>query len=263
MESAKEHGIENIFMTMWGDNGKECSFYSVLPSLYTVRRIYDGETDIDKIKTEFEQITGEDYNHMIALDFPNCIGGNFELNNVCKHMLYADPFVGALDATVNINNAADYERFSNMLADYAAESKSYGYIFEEASSLCNVLSVKYTLGLDTRMAYQTGDKDKVRRLFERYDYVIEALNDFYNKFETLWYNENKPFGFEVHDARLGGLIHRIRSCRKRLEKYCDGKIESIPELEERLLDWFGDEENLQMKSPYLNNWSMIISPNVV
>ena len=38
MQSAKEQGIENIFLTIWGDNGKECSFYSVLPSLYTIKR---------------------------------------------------------------------------------------------------------------------------------------------------------------------------------------------------------------------------------
>lgn len=62
MEAAKKCKIENIFLTMWGDNGKETSFYSVLPSLYAVRRYYDGARDIDKIKREFKELTGEDYN---------------------------------------------------------------------------------------------------------------------------------------------------------------------------------------------------------
>ena len=34
-------------MTMWGDDGAECSYYAVLPSLYAMKRIYDGEEDIE------------------------------------------------------------------------------------------------------------------------------------------------------------------------------------------------------------------------
>ncbi len=42
----------------WGDGGKECSFWALLPSLFAIRKIYDGETDIEKIKTEFRAAMG-------------------------------------------------------------------------------------------------------------------------------------------------------------------------------------------------------------
>ena len=49
--------------------------------------------------------------------------------------------------------------------------------------------------------------------------------------------ENKPQGWEIQDARLGGLIRRIKTCRERLQKYLTGRIEKIDELEEEILDY--------------------------
>ena len=47
--------------------------------------------------------------------------------------------------------------------------------------------------------------------------------------------ENKPFGFEVHEIRIGGVLLRLKSCRQRIIDFCNGKIHSIDELEETLL----------------------------
>ena len=49
-----------------------------------------------------------------------------------------------------------------------------------------------------------------------------------------WMAENKPHGFDVQDHRLGGLLQRMRSCMERLQDYRDGRIEAIPELEEKI-----------------------------
>ena len=56
-----------------------------------------------------------------------------------------------------------------------------------------------------------------------------------DRFHTLWYTENKPHGFEVQEARLGGLLYRLGACKKRLLSYLDGKENTLPELEEELL----------------------------
>ncbi len=34
MAQASAHNVQNILITMWGDNGHDCSYFSVLPSLY-------------------------------------------------------------------------------------------------------------------------------------------------------------------------------------------------------------------------------------
>ena len=41
MRACRDCGIQNVLITMWGDNGKECSFYSLLPSLFAIRQFYE------------------------------------------------------------------------------------------------------------------------------------------------------------------------------------------------------------------------------
>ena len=53
--------------------------------------------------------------------------------------------------------------------------------------------------------------------------------------------ERKTFGFEVQDIRIGGLLQRIKRCKRTLENYLDGKIDKIEELEQEILPPFGVE----------------------
>ena len=265
MQSAKEQGIENIFVTMWGDNGKECSFYSVLPSLFAIRQIYDGETDMQQIKRRFFEITGEDYDAMIALDIPNYVGGNtICTGTVCKHMLYADPFFGALDTTVRPGVTEEYRQHAKTLSAYAKTSKNYAYLFESAAALCDLLSVKYDLGVRTRAAYQAKDKAALKEVVKDYGLVLEKLQYFYDKFSALWYKENKPHGFDVQDIRLGGLMQRLKACQNRLSAYLGGSLEEISELGEELLDWFGGGTKInEIDTPCVNSWVHASSVNIL
>ena len=265
MHSCRENNIENIFITMWGDNGKECSFYSMLPSLYAVRRAYDGVTDEATIKAEFKAITGENYDEMFALDIPNYVGGNESVcGNVSKYMLYNDLFLGLMDSTVQDGVPAEFAKHAQTLAGYAKNSKNYAYLFESASALCDVLSSKYDLGMRTRKAYQAGDKTTLKALVNEYDVVLTKLETFYEKFSTLWHMDNKPQGFEIQDQRFGGLMLRIKVCKKRLNAYANGELDSIPELEEKLLDFLGGGEELNNKvTPLYNGWLWTVSPSVI
>ena len=263
MQSVLENGIEDVFITMWGDNGKETSFYSVLPSLYAIRRYYDGERDMDKIKSEFKELTGENYDALCALDEPNYVGGNDKTEkNVSKQMLFSDPFNGFLDSIVKAGVTEEYKMLAKKLSDFGKTSK-YGYIFESSSALCKVLAVKYDLGLRTRKAYQSGDKTALLKLINDYEDALYLVEDFHCKFEKLWFTENKPQGFDVQDLRFGGLKQRLISCKNRLSAYLRGEVENIPELEEKLLCYFGDEENFREDIPVHHDWRKTITVNAL
>ena len=263
MSALRETDVENIFMTMWGDNGKECSFYSVLPSLFAIRKVYDGETDMTKIKSEFEAITGESYDGLSELDLPNYVGGNKTCTgNVCKHMLYSDPFNGFLDTTVKDGVAAEYAAHAERLTELGKNS-GFTYLFDSAAALCEVMSVKYDLGVRTRNAYKNNDKSTLLNLADDYAKTVELLEKFYEKFQTLWFIENKPHGFDVQDIRFGGLMQRLKACRNRLIAYATEKISSIPELEEELLDFYGDGKEFRKDTPCYNGWIVNVSGNVI
>ena len=132
-------------------------------------------------------------------------------------------------------------------------------MFDTAAKLCDVLAVKYDLGLRTREAYQAGDKDALKALAENeYARLGRLLDVFARAFEKQWMTDNKPHGFDVQDLRLGGLIRRTDACRRRLLDYVSGKLDRIDELEEALLP-FGEKE----KSTNFNKAPMNATVNVL
>lgn len=242
VKSAAHHNVKNIFITMWGDDGKECSFYAVLPSLFTIKKIYDGETDMAVIKSEFKKIVGIDYDAMMLLDLPSDAGkGKNTTNNPCRYMLYNDPVLGILDPIADENYVKEFKSASRKLAKYSKDGE-FAYIFNCEKLLCDVLALKCDLGVKLRAAYKADNKDELKALALKIKKIEKALDNFYYAFRKLWYTENKPHGFDVQDIRLGGLSRRLKSARERIEAYVSGEISDISELEENLIDPICREE---------------------
>ena len=121
-----------------------------------------------------------------------------------------------------------------------------------------VLELKYELGLRTRNAYQNDDRETLKKLAnEDYPEVIRRLKIFHKAFEKQWMIDNKAYGFEVQEMRLGGLVCRLDSCRRRLLAYMNGRISRIEELEEMILPYGKKEESIS-----LNKASFSASANV-
>ena len=262
MDVCRERGVENIFFTLWGDNGKECSFFSLLPSLYYLRRYYDGVKDRKQIAKEFEELTGESFERMMYMDYPNYVGGNtVGHRDPSKYMLYNDPFFGWLDTQAKDGVDKEYKTLARRFATYAKESENFGYIYNLFAKLCKALSYKYDLGVRAREAYQVRDEQALRAVLMDFKKAEKAIEAFYEAFLDLWDKENKPNGFEVQDARLGGLMQRMKHCRRRLQNYLDGKEDTLPELEIELLDFWGNGKEYNKATPGYPCWGATITQN--
>ncbi len=227
--------IEHVLITMWGDDGAECSFFSILPALYAIRRYADGVFDMTVIKAEFEKIFSIPYDVFTLLDLPNTVPGtepNFKYPSLVY--LYSDPFMGIFDLYAADMPEVPYAEYAARLQPYTSLPE-YGYLFDAMRKLCLAVEKKYKLGVNTRKAYAEKDKAELRRIAEEvYPVIIERINDFYYAFQKLWYTENKAFGFEIQDIRIGGVLLRLRSCRERLLAYVNGEADRIEELEAEL-----------------------------
>lgn len=244
MIACRENKVKNIFFTMWGDDGMECSHFSQLPALMYIAECAKGNFDEDKIKAKFKRIVGVDYDAFMSVDLPNYVTDDSPYRSECpsKYMLYSDPFLGFLDYTVSEGAGARYKEYAKTLGSVAKTTRKYGYVFKTLSALCEVLEIKYELGVKTRAAYKAGDKAELKRLaIEDYAELEKRVKNLHTAFEKQWYTDNKPSGFEVHDGRLGALILRLASCKKRLIAYADGRLDKIEELEADILR-FGSKE---------------------
>ena len=149
--------------------------------------------------------------------------------------------MGIFDKNIEKETLPPYGRYVAILQDGATRAGEYAYLFENLSALCSVLELKADLGVRTRRAYLAGDKDGLTKIAEDYTETIRRLDVFHQAFCHQWHKENKPFGWEVQDARLGGLMQRLKTCHQRLCAYISGELERIEELEEEILPWSGSE----------------------
>lgn len=246
MESVREHDVKNVIITMWGDNGKECSFFSLLHALYAIRQYADGNFDEAKISQGFYDLFQIKYEDMMLLDLPNYRDFNAELKgaeNPCKSLLYTDPFLGWLDNAVAKNRPIPYAQYAERLKKAKKSAGELAYIFEQLEKLCSVLAIKATLGVKTRKAYQSGDRKALAPIIKEYSELKKRLITFHEVHYALWHKENKPQGWEIQDARIGGLIQRVETCKKRLKLYVAGKLDKIEELEEEILP-YGDGDTM-------------------
>ena len=248
LEAARKNKTKNVFFTMWGDDGGECSRFAVLPSLFYLSEIAKGNTDEEKIKVRFKQKFGLAYDDFMLLDQLDRVAGNGEgthqYANPSKYALASDTFTGWLDYTIEPNAAYRFEELSEKLAAVAKKSRRFAPLFNEAAKLSSLLAVKYDLGLRVRAAYKAGDKETLEKIAkEDYPLAIRRLSVFMDAVEKQWLTENKRFGLDVQHIRLGGIKTRLEFCRKSLLSYLAGEMESIPELEEEILPWAKSEKS--------------------
>lgn len=251
-------GVKNAFITLWGDNGGECSMFAALPGLMHAAAVAEGMGEAE-MKAKFRTITGEDFDDMLSLDLPNHIYGEdigVGCSNYSKNRLYNDPLIGLLDANnekpVDTGIFAEYAAKLDALADKGTE---FAYLYRTQAALCRALEIKFDLGNVTRAKYLARDREGVRKIADGdYPRFISLLEEFYAAFRAQWNRDNKTYGFEIQDIRIGGLKFRCESCRARLTDWCDGRAENIPELDEPVIN--ADRGDV----PY---WNDMASPSVM
>ena len=235
-----EGGISDVFMTMWGDNGGECSSYAVLPTLCYAACIGQGITKMSDIKQKFYEWVGVKYDDFMLLDMPNLIEdisdkkGSALVVNPSKYFLYADCFMSIFQNSEKAEYSEKYTAIARKLKYASKRAGEYSYLFDTLASLCTLLSVKVNICTRTRDAYTKGDNALLNDVIADYKKMIKLTKAFHNTFRNQWFIENKPHGFDVQDIRLGALVGRMQACLERIEQYRDGKISSIPELEETI-----------------------------
>ncbi|MGN1062249.1 MAG: family 20 glycosylhydrolase, partial [Candidatus Scatosoma sp.] len=265
IRAAKKQGVNDILITLWGDNGGECSPYAVLPSLLYAAECARGNFDAANAKKKFEALFGESWDDFMLCDLPcpePLAKTGYRLG--VKEMLYSDYFLSSFDCGVSGTGEEReaYGQFAKLFAEAAKRSKNYAYLFESYAALSRALAVKYDLGYRTRKAYEQGDKQALALLVSDYEKTLALLEEFAQTYEKQWLKENKPHGFDVQDIRLGGIIQRTKSCMRRLKAYVGGEISKIDELEEPDVD-FSTGGAPKRNGVRYNCYQVIASANVI
>ena len=138
------------------------------------------------------------------------------------------------------------------------KSAKFGYFYNTLSLFCDFLANKSTIGLRLRKAYKSGDKKTLESLKNEILVCEKKLAKFLNAYRYQWYLENKPFGFDIIDGRIGFLNNRMHTAYLTVKDYLQGRIKNIPELEEEIQPWHGSN----IDDPIcIGNWTELASVN--
>lgn len=276
--------IKDVVITAWGDDGAEAGAFSVLPVYWSDAAVAYGQD----YEAGFRLMTGLTLAQFIQLDTANPYSvDGITYSNCSKFLLYNDPLQGAFDSLVRDDTAKRFAKVCEDLKELtqtAEEADSrYTYLFKTLAALTDVLALKADLGVRLHKAYdlatgktgagtagneqstqaseasETGRKQLSELAQVTIPELIHRLEQFYEAFRAQWRQENKTFGFEVHDIRLGGFLMRLKDVQNDLRQYLDGETSGIDELEEKQLP-FGcsyDEGEPSLERENYNVWELI------
>ncbi len=237
LDVCEEKGLTNVIVTAWGDNGGEASQFSVLPSMiYFAERAYSYDSSNEELNERCMQCFGIRFDDLMVMDAPNNLEGvDLSLGkpvNPSRYQLFNDPLEGLFDFHGNPDSDPEYyAKAADKLAALAS-NKEFGYIFDTLSKLCAVLKTKCNLGVRLRKAYKENDTVTLANIaHEEIPSTVARLDLFLLAMRKQWYKENKPFGFNTQEIRIGGLRAVLLSAAARIDSYVNGEIEKIDELE--------------------------------
>ena len=259
LKSAIKNGVNEAFVTSWGDNGNECSVFASIPSLALYSNFnYLGHSSNAELSKLLKCVTRDDLKVWKDLELPNKLRKELLwFENPSKPLLYQDPLNGFYDSKVKDEYSKTYKTYALKMRKISKNSPQFSYIFHTLADLCSVLEYKSVIGLRLRKAYQEDNIDGLKECLKELKIIIKRLDQFKASLLNQWMIENKIQGFDVIDGRLGYLKNRLETALRFVDDYLNNRIKEIPELKENIIPNSSSDDD-----PLSDNcWAMIASVN--
>lgn len=233
LRACLERNITEVYATCWGCNGMDTDHMHAIPGL--------------AIFSEF-CYQGKDCTQQDILDVAEFLTGANEhiLFAVSDFFMHQDGAVGIgqrlVDSDVlyeQLRYPIDYIQTAKVLRRGLEELKKYpaNELAKHAALLLEIAAEKCEVFQMLRPAYQAGDMLTLRMLVdEKLPVLIQLCDEFFANYEAIMERNRKPFGTEVIHIRFAGIGKRLQYAQRKLCDYVEGKLSSIPELEEKALN---------------------------
>ncbi|KAJ2026427.1 hypothetical protein GGI06_000164 [Coemansia sp. S85] len=240
--------VASFMLTIWGDEGNECDFFSALPvMLYAGNHAYTDRTEIDPafMENTFSAICGGslgDWMHASRIDDIPQDAAHMDArsqlpSNMSKWLLWEDPMLSFMSPQyAALDLETHYTQIADRLLDCALSSTNSGRsavpgrpnsvryplnrLLRMPGLLARVLSLKCHLRDKLIAPYRAGDRAALLQVVEtRLRPLIEAQRELWLYHRSRWHRIYKPFGWETLELRYGGLTARLQTMYDRLVAY--------------------------------------------
>ncbi|KAJ2720123.1 hypothetical protein GGI07_004800 [Coemansia sp. Benny D115] len=247
---SREGRVASYMLTIWGDEGNECDFFSALPAmLYASHHAHTqcDEIAADLLADSFAAVCGgslPDWMLPSRLDDIPSPAGDAAVraqlpSNMSKWMLWEDPLLAfmspqyaELALSQHFAHAADALLASALAAPSTASAAAasaaavarprypLNRLLRLPGLLARVLSLKCDLRERLVLPYRAGDRAALLQVAEtRLRPLIEAQRELWLYHRARWHRIYKPFGWETLELRYGGLSARLQTMYDRIVAY--------------------------------------------
>ncbi len=234
LEACRDSGVREILATVWHNGAEAALPLSLAGIAWYADFDYRGEYSEEGVRETFRAATLESYDSFLLAELPEYPHGG--TGPLSRALLYNDPLCGLADRTIEKFDGyrAFYEEAEGRLADAVTEGY-FAPALDVQRALVHLLALKADFGVRLTRAYREGDREALAALAAECDELRDRLEALRLAHRRSWMSYCKPFGWEVHDIRYGGLLCRFETARARIAAYLAGEIPAIEELEEERL----------------------------
>ncbi|MGO4961254.1 beta-N-acetylhexosaminidase [Jeotgalibaca porci] len=242
LKACESEGIEEVFLTLWADNGAETPLTTALPVMQLYAEYtYKQEINQEELAERLLGCTGMKLEYFMLLnefdEVPSVGKNNLMSSSPSKFILWQDILTGLFDANIKtLELGKHYRRLYEKLAQLQNCESDYISLFDFYKQLAKVLATKAEIGINLKRAYDQKDKQRMAIHVEQLKSLKEDMKYLHEKHNRLWFELYKPFGWEALDIRYGGARARIDTAINRIESWLKDEGVIIEELEaERLV----------------------------
>ena len=234
LDACRDLGVREVLATVWHNGSEAMPILALAGCALYADYDYRGGHDAEGLRESFRAATLCEYDDFLLAELPEHPHG--EGGCLSRALLYNDPLCGLVDKTAEqIAGMREYYLDAAARLDGLLAGTEYAPAMEVLTALCRLLAGKGDFGVRLSSAYRENDKAALSALAEECLTLhsgVLALNEAHRR---AWHAYHKPFGFEVHDLRYGGLAARLLTTHARILDYLEGRTDALPELlEERL-----------------------------
>jgi hypothetical protein len=246
LECCFENGIEEMIITIWGDEGMECDCFASLAWVqYIADIVYTGSESIQETQCNLKGNSGFDFldfRYAGSIDVLEFLKPN-HYPNISRTLFWENPLLGTMQPQLEGESLnAHYREAAGKLNQM--RKKRGNERLELIWRVADILADKADLPTMIRTAYMKRDCDELKDICQhtipRLCRKITKLKTYHR---TLWIKNYKPFGWEALDARYSTLLGLFDHLQFRLWSFLDGDCESLPELEEKPIRMFNRQKD--------------------
>ncbi len=247
LTQCRELGICEVIASAWGDDGGEANMLSISLGMQIFAEFrYSGKYDEAAVLGRFKACCDTDGQAFLDLSLFNDVPGvKIQPESTvtpAKTLLFEDPLEPLFEEDFRgIPCAEHYRALAEKFAQYAQAQGEYSLLFRFYAEYAKTIYQKCLWHDSAAPCIRSGDRAGAAALIKTADECIAAIRALKNVWAELWYSTNKPYGFEVIDLRLSGLLGRFETAKERIGRFADGTLDDIPELSTPKLPYLREE----------------------